>query len=118
MTALEEISPRSRELVYDLVGRAGVEVSAWGNYKRGPAHAASNPRYCYEWSFVENDKLVVLNLWHARMTESDGFVRDTLNMRSFAHRIARLRDDPLRKDEAKPVWEKRALKMDSALFDR
>lgn len=115
MTALEEISPRARELVYDLVGRAGVNVSDWGNYKRGPAHAASNPKYCYEWSFVEDDKLVVLNLWHAGMTESDGLVRDTLNMRSFAHRIARLRDDPLRKDEAKPVWEKRALKMDSAI---
>lgn len=115
MKQLEAIAPKQRELVHDLVKSAGVDVSDWGNYKRGPAHAASNPKYCYEWSFVEDDKLVVLNLWHAGMTESDGFVRDTLNMRSFAHRIARLRDDPLRKDEAKPVWEKRALKMDSAI---
>ena len=49
------------------------------------------------------------------MTESDGTVRDALNMRAFAHRVARMRDDPWRKDEAKPVWEKRALKMDGAI---
>ena len=112
---LDEITPRARLLVHDLVKEAGLDVTDWGNYKRGPAHAASNPRYCYEWSFVEADKLVVLNLWQGGMSEVGGVVRDTLNMRAFAHRIVRLRDDPWRKDEAKPVWEKRALKMDAAI---
>lgn len=114
MTQLEAIKPRARELVYNLVKAAGIDVADWGNYKRGPAHAASNPKYCYEWSFVEDDKRIVLNLWHAGMTEAAGIVQDALNMRAFAHRIARLRDDPWRKSEAKAVWEKRALKMDAA----
>ncbi len=115
MTQLEEIAPRNRELVYNLVKEAGLDVSDWANYKRGAAHAASNPKYCYEWSFVEDDKLVVLNLWHKGMRELDGVVSSSFNMRSLAHQVARLRDDPLRKNDAKPIWEKRALKMDSAL---
>jgi 5-methylcytosine-specific restriction protein A len=112
---LQEINPRARELVYDLVKTAGIDVSDWGNFKRGAENAASNPKYCYEWSFVDSDKLVVLNLWHGGMKERAGMVEDALNMRAFAHRIVRLRDDPWRKGEAKAVWEKRALKMDAAI---
>ncbi|MBW0170707.1 MAG: HNH endonuclease [Hydrogenophaga sp.] len=112
---LEEIAPRTRQLVYDLVKEAGADVSDWENFKRGAEHAASNPRYCYEWSFVDSDSLVVLNLWHGGMRERNGVVEDALNMRAFAHRIVRLRDDPWRKGEAKAVWEKRALKMDRAI---
>jgi hypothetical protein len=28
-----------------------------------------NPKYCYDWSFVELGKVVVLNLWHHSMKE-------------------------------------------------
>lgn len=115
MTQLEEIAPRNRELVYTLVKDAGIDVLDWANYKRGAAHAASNPKYCYEWSFVEDGRLVVLNLWHKPMRELDGVVSSTFNMRSLAHQVARLRDDPLRKDDGKPIWEKRALRMDAAI---
>jgi hypothetical protein len=34
---LHEIDPRTRELVYDLVRATGLDVTDWGNYKRGPA---------------------------------------------------------------------------------
>lgn len=115
MSALNEITPRTRALVHDLVKEAGVDVSDWANYKRGAAHASSNPKYCYEWAFIEPDKVVVLNLWHAGMTETNGVIQDQLNMRAFAHRIARLRYDPLQEDDAKLIWEMRALKMDSAI---
>jgi 5-methylcytosine-specific restriction protein A len=112
---LDAIAPRRRELVYELVAAAGLNVTDWANYKKGAKSAASNPKYCYEWSFVEDERLVVLNLWHANMVEVDGVVQDTINMREYAHSIVRLRDNPLRRSEAKAVWEKRALKMDRAI---
>ena len=44
-----------------------------------------NPKYCYEWSFVEPGKVVVLNLWHHLMTEGpNGAITLDTNMRQFA----------------------------------
>lgn len=42
MSALSEISPKDRQLVIDLVRAAGMDVSDWGNYKRGLSQAATN----------------------------------------------------------------------------
>ena len=39
----------------DLVKLAGVDVSDWANFKG--KHASTNPKYCYEWSFIEPGKL-------------------------------------------------------------
>ena len=65
--------------------RAGVDVGDWANYQGGERYAARNPKYCYEWSFVEPGKVVVLNIWHHAMKEEDGAIitRD-MNMRQFA----------------------------------
>ena len=60
--SLEGIRPRERHRVMDLVAEAGVDVSDWANGKGGAAKATANPRYCYEWAFVEPKKLVVLNI--------------------------------------------------------
>src|SRR4051812_16777700 len=64
---LNDIRPKTKERVIDLVNRAGVNVDDWSNWSGGAADAARNPRYCYEWSFVEPNKVVVLNLWFKTM---------------------------------------------------
>lgn len=63
-------SPSKRRKVIDLVRDAGVDVSDWGKFKGGPAKAGANPKYCYNWSFEEPGKVVVLNLWHAELEAS------------------------------------------------
>src|SRR5207249_5924138 len=100
---LAEIVPKERLGMIDLVKAAGVDVSDWSNSKRGRAGAAMNPKYCYEWSFVEPRRVVVLNIWHHAMKENDGgiIIRD-MNMRAFASE----RLEPERT---------RALKMDAAM---
>lgn len=65
---LSEIKPQSKLLVYDLVTRTGVATSDWANFKG--QHPASNPKYCYNWSFEGRDRVVVC-LWFEEM-ESDG----------------------------------------------
>jgi hypothetical protein len=107
MSALSEINPRDRQLIIDLVREAGVNVNDWKNFKGGPSKAASNPKYCYEWSFVEPKKLVVLNLWYASMQERDGFITQEMNWRELARRF-----------EERPhngVWKRRSLNVDRSI---
>jgi len=107
MSGLSEIVPKDLPLVMDLVHDAGVDVSDWENFKGGRKKAGSNPKYCYEWSFVEPDKVVVLNLWYDEMKEQDGIVVRELNMRKGANEYEKI--------PGGPVWKKRALKMDAAI---
>ena len=63
----------------DLVETAGVDVSDWSNCVDGVA--ARNPKYCYEWAFIEPKKLVVLNVWHDHLAERDnGSIYVDLNL--------------------------------------
>jgi 5-methylcytosine-specific restriction enzyme A len=106
MSNLSDIEPREAKRVMDLLREAGFDVSDWANFKGGAENAASNPRHCYEWSFVDNDKnLIVLNLWYRDMEEQSGAVVQKLNLRKLA-------DSPT---GAVGVRRKRALKMDFAL---
>ena len=107
MSLLSEIAPKVPLRLIDLVSSAGVDVRDWGNFKGGQAKAASNPTYCYEWSFVEPGKVVVLNLWHASMQEHNGVVVRQMNMRKRAQQFGSA--------SKKAVWERRALKMDEAI---
>lgn len=97
------IRPRERNLVIKLVEAAGVNVSDWANFKGGPEKAAVNPKYCYEWAFVEPGKVVVLNIWFEKMQERDGEIFQTLN----------LREDSLAR--TKPQWRMRAGRFDLAV---
>ena|SRR6266516_2522854 len=67
MTALSELWPTQKLRLMDLVTEAGVDVSDWKNVKGGAQRAHVNPKYCYEWSFVQPRKVVVLNLWHSQL---------------------------------------------------
>lgn len=80
------LRPTSRARVIDLVANAGVDVSDWANGKNGRQGAAGNPKYCFEWSFTQPGKVVVLNLWYEHMREERGVVFQRLNYRALARR--------------------------------
>jgi hypothetical protein len=105
-TSLSEITPRSRHRVIDLVRAAGVDVSDWSNGRGGPEKAATNPKYCYEWCYVEPGKVAVLNLWHASMELDGTRVVYRMNLREYAEN---------RTTRMKAAWRTRALKMDAAI---
>ena len=88
MSILESLRPNEKNRIYDMVRDAGVDVRDWQASKGRAQSAAANPKYCYNWSFVEPGKVVVLNLWHSDMNERDGVVAYKLNARETARRGA------------------------------
>jgi|CXWL01.1.fsa_nt_gi hypothetical protein len=110
---LEQLKPNQQARVIDLVQLAGVDVTPWATSSRGPVETpASNPAYCYEWSFVEPDKLVVLNLWHEALTVEGGQVVQRLNLRELSEQFKTAAD--LTRN-ARTSGFKRALRMDKAI---
>lgn len=104
MSGWADIRPHESLRVMDLAKEAGVNVSDWKNYRHGDTRAAANPKYCYEWCFIEANTVVVLNLWHREMEHRDEFVWRALNLRNSADR------------ETKPNRKRRALDMDRAIW--
>lgn len=107
MSQISLITPSERHRIIDLVQTAGVSVDDWKNYGDGKQDPARNPKYCYDWSFVEPNKVIVLNLWFKRMQERDGVVWHDLDLRQDARNYLKL--------PHKAVWAKRAMKMDEAI---
>jgi predicted HNH restriction endonuclease len=56
--------PTVRELIYDVVRRAGHDVRPWQFKENGqPVKTpAANPFYCYRWAFVGEDS-IILSIW-------------------------------------------------------
>lgn len=73
-----ELQPESKPTVMELVKRAGLDVASWQEFSKGAAYAASNPRYCYEWCFQQND-LFVLNIWYENMLHDERGVYQVLD---------------------------------------
>lgn len=90
----------------DLVRDAGIDVSDWADYERGPRWAAANPLFCYEWAFA-SDQVVVLNIWHKYVEEHHGEIFLEDNLREHAMFYSRSKD--------KRVWERRSAKFDQAV---
>ena len=107
MTILEDIRPTEKPRVIDLVGRAGVDVSGWAQFSGGEAKAASNPKYCYEWCFIEPGKVVVLNLWYGSMEQQGDTVIQRMNYRQSAEKYSIA--------PKKPAWERRSRRVDKAI---
>ena len=82
MSLIDEMRPRSKELVMDLVRESGVDVSDWSKYSGGIQRASTNPKYCYEWAFVQPGQVVILNLWFEQLREQDGTVFQEFNFGS------------------------------------
>jgi len=101
----EKLRPIELERVMDLVEQAGIDISDWSNFKGGIEKAATNPKYCYEWSYVnQNNKVIVLNLWYSNIELVDGEFIYNLNPRHTAS-----------EENGAGGRAKRAFKMDFAL---
>lgn len=107
MTSLLDLKPIQRHHVFDLVDQAGFDVGDWIASSNDPRGPKANPKYCYEWSFIEPDRLIILNLWHPAMVEEAGriVIRDNFRSEAEFHRTI----------NRKPSWAKRAQKLDDAL---
>ncbi len=86
MGQLEDLRPVEKRRVFDLVKEAGLDVSDWANFSRGPKWTAANPKYCYEWAFVEPGRVVILSLWHAQLQERRGTITWSRNLRDWIQR--------------------------------
>lgn len=106
MRQLEDLKPTEKSRVIDLVKEAGLDVSDWANSTRGPKWAAANPKYCYEWSFIQPGRVVVINLWHANMRERGDTVTWSANPRAWFRKSS---------VETKAVWRKRAESLERAI---
>ena len=82
----DHILPTQHHRVMDLLESLGFDVSDWANFKGGLENAASNPKYCYDWSF-ENGDQIVLNIWHRNLSTVDGQIVQSLNLRETAAQV-------------------------------
>ena len=80
MSQIRDMQPSSKARVIDLVRESGIDVSTWGS--------SSNPKYCYEWAFIQPNDVVVLNLWYELLREESGTVFQQLNLRETARDIS------------------------------
>lgn len=89
---LIDLKPTSHRKIIELVEVAGIDVSDWPNFKGGAEKAASNPKYCYEWSF-ENKKenIIVLNLWFDNCELENDTIIQKLNMRAESEEFTGIR---------------------------
>ncbi len=107
MSLLDDIRPTRKLLVYDLAEEAGLDMSDWIASSNDPRGPKANPKYCYEWSFVEPRQIVILNLWHEAMTIENGEIVQRGNFRADA--LGHQGPD------GKAQWYSRATKLDEAL---
>jgi 5-methylcytosine-specific restriction enzyme A len=66
----------------DMVASAGLDVSDWQNFKGGRLKARANPKYCYEWAFVDPAKTVVVTLWFRDLKDESGLVEQRFNLKN------------------------------------
>ncbi|MUK43735.1 HNH endonuclease [Aliivibrio fischeri] len=86
---IEFLKPKERNRVMDLVESVGIDISDWANFKGGINKAASNPKYCYEWSYEAHDKqLIILNLWYENLEIINNKIIQNLNLRETAQNAA------------------------------
>lgn len=89
MSTISDLKPTAKHRLMDLLEQTGMDVSDWANSKGGASRAAANPKYCYEWVFINPKKFVVLNLWHDFFQErSNGEVYIELNPRQYAGQVS------------------------------
>ncbi len=78
MTKLDDLRPVQNLPLMDLVSQAGFDVSDWEKFAGGARKAATNPKYCYEWVFVEGEQVIV-NLWFEELKQDKDGIRSILN---------------------------------------
>lgn len=111
---LEKLRPSAKPRMMDLVQQAGVDVAPWAFRADGRPvkFPAANPAYCYEWCFIDNDR-VVLSLWFEIMTLENGRVLQRVNMRDHRRRVERAKHLDA---GTRTANVRRAVAVDSAVF--
>src|SRR4051812_37366748 len=104
---LADIRPTKRGHVFSLVEQAGLDLSDWVASSKDSRGPKANPKYCYEWSFVEPGTLIILNLWYSEMREEEGRIFQRNNFRADA--------EYNRTVVQKASWAKRGERLDQAL---
>ncbi|RYE03081.1 MAG: HNH endonuclease [Sphingomonadales bacterium] len=107
MTALDSLKPLQKFAVFDLVEQAGFDMSDWIASSNDPRGPRANPKYCYDWSFVQPGKLVIFSLWHSAMAEDAGQISHSENYRANA--------DFHQRNGGKVQWVTRGRALDDAL---
>jgi hypothetical protein len=64
MTTRGDLRPVERLLVMDILQSLGMDVAKWADMRGGTHRAASNPKYCYNWSFHQPGEFVVACFWY------------------------------------------------------
>lgn len=81
ISTIRSLRPAVKSLVIDLVTEAGIDTKEWRESSAG----ARNGAYCYNWSFVDRDQVVVLCLWHQELIWESGEVMQRLNYKKYSH---------------------------------
>jgi hypothetical protein len=102
MASRDSSTRNSAIRVIDLVRQAGIDTRGWANFKGGPEKAAANPRYCYEWAFV-NSRVVVLSLWRESFEQEGNKTVHKFTLHG------------LRRNHGKPIWMRRARRLHQAI---
>jgi len=103
---LIKIKPLKHTRIIDIVQEAGIDVSDWSNFKGGVNKASTNPKYCFEWGFIETGRVALLNLWYTAMKETNGVIYQDLNLR---------KDSEGYKKDKRGRWRSRALSLDKVI---
>lgn len=91
MSVLDDLRPTEKINLINLVQAAGIDISDWANYGDGNKPPSQNPRYCYEWSFIDQNKVVVLNLWHNNFTEESNSIFQRINFIAVENQLSGVR---------------------------
>lgn len=69
MATLSQLIPTKKHRVYDILEELNFDMTDWTeSLTNKNGNPTANPKYCFNWSFVREDKqVVVLNLWHEEM---------------------------------------------------
>lgn len=107
MANLEDLRPVAKGKVMGLLAAAGHDVTPWATTSKNPKRAASNPKFCYEWSFLQTGRPAVFNIWYDQLKESSGTITLRDNLRA---QMIKYKDQPKRTH-----WRTRAKRFDDAL---
>lgn len=115
---LADLRPSTRNVVYDLVQKAGCDMSGWERDRSGRpvTNIKSNPAYCYEWSFGYKDDPIVLCIWHDELQIKNEVIRLEGNLRRYGSDLADRSRDKSYSKQTRDKASRQAPRCDA--FDR